>query len=96
MSWTSATSPCRLGEQRHAAFGRVAAVADLPFGMDVPSDGTRVVPPPESGEEDETVGTRFGLAALHDSTHKGRLACVLEIVGDHADQPHAQRHRRIP
>jgi hypothetical protein len=58
--------------------------------------GTRVVPPPESGEEDETVGTRFGLAALHDSTHKGRLACVLEIVGDHADQPHAQRHRRIP
>jgi hypothetical protein len=34
--------------------------------------------------------------SLEDATDEGGLAGVLEVVGDHADQPHAQRHRRIP
>jgi hypothetical protein len=38
----------------------------------------------------------IGLAAQEDAADKGRLAGVLEIVGDHAHQPHPQRHRRIP
>jgi hypothetical protein len=30
------------------------------------------------------------LAALRDAADEGRLACVPEVVGDPADQPHAQ------
>jgi hypothetical protein len=37
----------------------------------------------------------IGLAALQNAADEGRLAGVLEVVGEHTHQPHSQRHRRI-
>jgi hypothetical protein len=37
-----------------------------------------------------------GLPALHEAADEGRLPAVLEVVGDHADQPHPKRDRRVP
>src|SRR5919202_1338369 len=38
----------------------------------------------------------FGLGPLDQPAHEGGLADVLEVVADHAHQPHAERHRRVP
>ena len=51
----------------------------------------------EKGGGDNQYSTRpIRLAALNDAANKRRLACVLEIVGDHAHQPDAQRHGWVP
>jgi hypothetical protein len=36
------------------------------------------------------------LHAFHDPAHEGGLTRVLQVVGDDADQPHAQRDGRLP
>src|SRR3954469_10174317 len=56
----------------------------------------RAIAPDDSDDETMSAGWPTSLATFQHASRVHRLGGVLDVVVGDADQPHAERHRRVP